>query len=97
MFSPDGTLISASAALHCGGGGGEIQTETERDRDRQRQTDRERENAQNQKIIVEKKKKIMLTDKRNLFLREVACISVEGVVPAVIDDVWVSNPCLTEQ
>ena len=40
MFSPDGTLISASAAPNCGGLGKE---DRQTDRHRERQTERERE------------------------------------------------------
>ena len=55
MFSPDGTLISASAAPHCGRGGGqgergrrwreggERDRETETERQRQTETERQRE------------------------------------------------------
>ena len=45
MFTPDGTLISASAAPHCGG-------QTDRQTDRQKETERDREREREQVCLI---------------------------------------------
>ena len=59
MFSPDGTLISASAAPHCGADGQtdrDRETEIQRARDKDRQIERGRDRETDRQTESERQK-----------------------------------------